>query len=291
MTEAAPVLDAATVILLREETPSGFTVYLMKRSRGHNFMASAYVFPGGRMDAADCDGRLANFTAGFDGAAARRRLQEPELEEDKALGLYACAVRETFEEAGVLLAVGSDGSPAVVSNDYRERVYDTSVSLPVLAETFSLCLDFAGLIPYARWITPEIEAKRFDTRFFLAVMPAAQRAEYDNHEMVEATWMTPAQALTGHEAGQMMLMPPTLKTLLEISRFDTIAQLLDHARGKTIFPVLPQPFMEEETYGVLLPWDPDYVLEGYKQKVDTTVVSRLVMRNGRWQTFFPDTAG
>ncbi|MEW6439724.1 MAG: NUDIX hydrolase [bacterium] len=288
-TPATP-LDAATVILVRESARGPYEVLLMRRHRKQDFMGGAYVFPGGRLEEADCDPALAAWAGGVEAAAWKRRLQESEIAEQAALGLFFAALRETFEEAGVLLAYGSsgeildlrDGDTAGRFAGYRLQLMEGKLSLGELALRENLVYALDLLCPYSHWITPEIEPRRFDTRFFLARHPRGQLPIHDTIEMTRSAWMTPAAALGQSEAGNILLMPPTLKTLDELSRFGTADELFTHAGRKRIDVYLPEAFACDDGYGIRLPYDPDYAIARYKLPERSGEPSRILMKDGRW---------
>jgi len=284
--------DAATVILTRETDQGPFEVFLMRRHRNQAFMGSAFVFPGGQLDPTDCDPKLAALALGLTPEEARQKLNEPKLPPEKALGLFFAAVRETFEEAGVLLAApnGDDHSSFqyVGGEDrfeaYRLKLYRRELSLRDLAEKEGLSYRLDLLTPYAHWITPQIESKRFDTRFFLARMPRRQVPLHDAVEMTESLWLTPAQALARQADGHLLLMPPTLKTMEELARFASADELLAAARSKEIRPILPQVYQDGDAFGIILPHDPEYSIAEYKQPVRPGEASRILNVGGRWRT-------
>ena len=190
---AAQPLDAATVVVLRDAA-HGLEVYLVKRSRAVDFMAGAHVFPGGRLDQAD-------------------------------ISLAACAVRETFEEAG-------------------------------------LVLDPGALVPWVRWITPEVSPKRFDARFFLARAPEGQEPKVDGREATEGLWIAPHEALRRWEDGAMQLAPATAKSIELLVEYPTVAAALVAAARRT--PPLSMPVvwndMERGGAYISLPGDPRHPL-------------------------------
>ena len=286
--------DAATVILVRDSRRKPFELFLMRRHKKQNFMGGAFVYPGGALDKADCDAELIQYMDGISVAQAILSLNEPETPEEKVLGLFFAAVRETFEESGVLLAdvtvnpTNPEKSRALADhlNGYRHQIHDGNLSLKDFAvkENFRYALDH--LMPLARWITPEVESRRFDTRFFIARIPRHQNPYHDDIEMVESLWLTPEEALAKNAAGEIMLMPPTLKTIEEISAFSSVDELFASiSRGK-IAPILPQAFQAKSGFGVMLPHDPEYAIEGYKQPPREKDPSRVVMVDGRFQTFY-----
>lgn len=224
--EPAAPRDASTVVLLRPAASGGFDVYLLRRRRSMAFAPGAHVFPGGSVDPRDADAELA--WAGPDPAAWGRILNgSAEL----ARALVCAAVRETFEESGVLLAGPAPG--AVVADtrgdDWeadRRALIDRSLSLAGLLQRRGLVLRSDLLSPWARWITPEMESRRFDTRIFAAALPAGQRTRDVGGEADEVVWLAPAEAIGAARQGEILLMPPTAVTLAELARHDSAAMVL-----------------------------------------------------------------
>ena len=275
--------DAATVILLRDGA-AGLEVFLMRRDKAQKFMGDAYVYPGGRVDEADLDPRLASHATAAAPGDPAGLLREPGLSPERALGLIFAAVRETFEESGVLLAAGPDGRPAGQNGrfaDYRRRVHDRETTLADMAEQEGLTFRLDQLVPFAHWITPEIESRRFDTRFFLARVPEGQAPDHDRVELSDSVWLTPAEALARQAAGRIILMPPTLKTLTELCAHDSAEAAFQAARGCTIRPIMPQAYVAGKRIALLLTHDPLYRLE-YKQEPRPEEPSRLVLENRAW---------
>jgi len=279
------------VILTRDSGNRPFQVFLMRRHHAQKFMGGAYVFPGGKLDEEDCRGEQVPDTGELNPARAKQLLQEPNLPENTARGLFFAAIRETFEEAGVLLARDkagsllrfSEGETAGLFARYRLQIYEKKISLSELAEKERLSYALDLLVPYAHWITPEIESKRFDTRFFLCRHPRGQAPFHENIEMTKSLWITPAEALQEHEEGRILLMPPTLKTLEELSAFPTIDALFSHAHQLRIHPIQPEAFQFQGGFGVKLPHDPEYTLREFKQPPRPGEPSRIVMQDGRWR--------
>jgi 8-oxo-dGTP pyrophosphatase MutT (NUDIX family) len=282
-------IDSATVVLLRNRDNGSFEVFLMRRHKKQSFMGGAYVFPGGRLDKADCDPGLAEVCRGH-ARPERDELQEPELAEDVARGLMLCAVRELFEEAGVLLAYDRSGALVDLSDEaarsrfdqHRRDLHDGALSLADLAGREGITYALDRLTPWSRWITPEIEKKRFNTRFLLALLPEGQEPAHDRVELTDSIWLGPRQALDRHRADSLLLMPPTIKTLLEIKDSPGTAELFHAAAAKKILPILPQGFITEGGFGVRLPHDPEYAIAGFKQPPRPGEVSRLCCRSGKW---------
>mgnify|MGYP001607129830 CR=1 FL=1 len=283
--------DAATVILLRDRTEGPYEVFLMRRHRNQVFMGGAFVFPGGRLDDADADPEIAACTSGFRAADAKRLLQETDLPEAIALGLFVAAIRETFEEAGVLLARDARGSVVDLSapetaarfSSYRLELHEERLTLAELVRREGLVFAPDLLIPYAHWITPETESRRFNTRFFLARLPEGQIPVHDRMELTESSWMTPAFALAENEAGRIILMPPTLKTIEELLSFSHTAQLFAAARSQRIGTILPEAFRTADGFGIRLPHDSEYTLNVGKQPPHPGGSTRIVMEGGIWK--------
>jgi 8-oxo-dGTP pyrophosphatase MutT (NUDIX family) len=284
--------DAATVILLRDRVEGPYEVFLMRRGRNQAFMGGAYVFPGGRLDDADADPELAACLGGFCAADAKRLLQEADLPKATALGLFVAAIRETFEEAGVLLARDVRGGLVDLSAPetadrfaaYRLELHENRMTLMDLARCEGLLYAPDLLTPYAHWITPEIETRRFDTRFFLARLPEGQVPVHDRMELTESRWLTPAFALTEHAAGRIVLMPPTLKTMEELLTFSNPGQLFAAARSQRIDVIRPEAFRTADGFGIRLPHDSEYSLAAGEQPPHPGGSTRIVMEEGIWKT-------
>lgn len=222
--------DAATVVLLRD---APLEVYLLRRKATMAFAAGAYVFPGGSVDPRDSDRAVA--WAGPSPAEWAAMLGSDEA---TARGLVCAAVRETFEESGVLLA-GPD--PATVVADTTGDDWEAD-RLALIGRTLSFAefLDRRGLVlradllkAWAHWITPEIEPRRYDTRFFVAALPPGQRTRHVGGEADRVVWLSPRSALDAAMAGEVFLMPPTSRTLLDISAFDAIDEVFAAERRIT----------------------------------------------------------
>jgi 8-oxo-dGTP pyrophosphatase MutT (NUDIX family) len=225
---------AASVILLRDAA-DGPEVLLLRRHGQSEVLAGNFVFPGGKVDRAD---------AGLDTALhldaplqlLHERLGEAEVDPATAAGLYVAAVRETFEESGLLLAPGI--SPAQCA-EAAARLADGMDFNAVLA-ALGLRLQCSALVPWSRWITPvQSLHKRFDTRFFAVRAPAEGVARHDGREMTETVWLRPRRALESYWDGAMSLAPPQLMTLAHLTRFGTVEAALDDARRRR--PALIEP--------------------------------------------------
>jgi len=219
---------AATVMLVRPDVAQGVAVYMLRRSGRSRFMPHAYVFPGGAVDAADRELAEASAPPGTSGLFA------PEL--------AVAALRELFEEAGILLAVASDGTqrnydPLTLAELRAEL--NGGAPFVRLLERHQLQLDTAALTYYSNWITPASEPIRFDAHFFIARAPEDQIAAADAVEVHDGLWIAPREALERSARGEMTIIFPTFKHLERLARFDDIEALMAHARERAIKPVEP----------------------------------------------------
>jgi 8-oxo-dGTP pyrophosphatase MutT (NUDIX family) len=254
------IREAASIILLRR-AGSGVEVFLVRRHRGASFMASAYVFPGG---------------AAEDGEDAR-----------------TAAARELFEEAGVLLAraVPSRNAETLVQSDQaqiRRRILAGAPAKAAL-ELAGLTWSTESLVPWAHWITPSIEPKRFSARFFVAELPAGQEPSFDEAETVDQIWLAPGEALA--RAAELQLPPPQVRTCWELAEHATLEAVLaaGRARAEQPHPIMPRLAPGEQPC-LLLPWDPDYLTRGTGESTPLTYQpgwargpSRFVLEGRTWR--------
>ncbi len=260
---SVPVRPAATVMLVRDRaTGGGLEICLMQRNLNSDFVGGAYVFPGGGLDSEDGDDRLALRCRGLDDAEASRRLDLG----SGGLAYWFATVREAFEEAGVLLAGRADGSPVgfddpIVAERFerhRGRVDRSECTLLEVLEEEDLVVDGSALHYFARWITPLGAPRRYDTRFFLAAAPETQEVRQDDRELIGTAWMRPREALARHEAGEITMIFPTIRTLVAIDRFDSSEAALAHAAAVAEVPAV-LPTLVESPHGlrIRLPGDPE----------------------------------
>jgi 8-oxo-dGTP pyrophosphatase MutT (NUDIX family) len=257
--KAAEPRHASTVVLLRDR-PDGMQSYLLRRTRTMAFAAGMYVFPGGSVDPRD--ETLSDQAWAGPPPAAWARL----LSADEALtkALVCAAVRETFEESGVLLAgSGPDDVVADTTGDDwevdRAALVDRSLSFAAMLDRRGLVLRADLLRPWAHWITPEVEPKRFDTRFFVAALPTGQRTRDVGGEADRVAWVRPADALAAAESGEMGMLPPTAFTLSELSAYDDVAGVLAAGTDRDVKPVLPKIVLNDDDEArLLLPHDEGY---------------------------------
>jgi 8-oxo-dGTP pyrophosphatase MutT (NUDIX family) len=220
---AVPVRDASTVLLLRDEPDAGRpSVWMLTRAEGMVFAAGASVFPGGRVDAADAE-------LPWSGRAAQRFADDFGSDLVLSRALVGAAVRETFEETGVLLA------RPVASLAHRQReVEDGDVTFGALLAEHDLSIDADALRPWSRWITPNGAPRRYDTRFFVARMPAGAEAADLTTESVRAEWKTAADALAEAERGERTLMFPTKVMLKSIAPFASVAEIMQASAERSL---------------------------------------------------------
>lgn len=204
---------AATVMLVRD-TPDGIAVFLMRRHARMHFAAGTIVFPGGGVDARDRDADLGRLGA-WAGPPPQWWAQRFGIAADLAEALVCAAVRETFEECGVLLAGPADDPDGIVGDaaiyrESRRALAEGTLSFADFLRRESLVLRSDLLRPWANWVTPEAErTRRYDTYFFVAALPEGQRADGENSEADHAAWVTPRAAIDDFSAGRSFLLPPT----------------------------------------------------------------------------------
>jgi 8-oxo-dGTP pyrophosphatase MutT (NUDIX family) len=228
-----PVLSA-TILLVRDGA-AGLEVFMVQRHHRIDFATGAMVFPGGKLEPGDRAASLRGRTRGCEGLS------------DAELALRAGAIRETFEEAKVLLARkrGSDsllsGKDVLALEERHRAALDAhDIAIDALAEREDLELACDTLVPFAHWITPEFMPKRFDTWFFLVAAPPDQVAVHDGHESVDSVWIRPEDAAAEAESGRRTIIFPTLLNVKKLGRSKTVADAIAAARRDPIVTVLPK---------------------------------------------------
>ena len=273
MSEPVSPLPSSTLILLRDGLPGEepFGVLMLERHGSVTF-PGAHAFPGGVVEAPDGDVPGAVLPAVQCWAPAGEGDRPPD-----ALPYWVAAVREVFEEVGILLAA-RDGrllegplTPELLA--LRPRLHG--------GEPFGALLATAGLVPaterllyFARWITPPTNPRRFDTRFLVGRMPRGQEAVIDGTETVSCSWFTPRAALAAYEAGRIQLIPPTVRTLDDLARFPSVAAVLDDARQRVVRAACPELVTDGAETAIRYPENtgrPEFPTR------------RLVLRDGRWR--------
>lgn len=270
-----PPKDAATLVLVRD-SDAGLEVFCVERSRGSRFMGGAVVFPGGKLDPADADPAWAPLVT-------PPRAARPGFAEDdahlRALAVAGC--RESLEEAALLPLAGGAASPADLLA-LREQMKEKPEALRAFLAARGLRLDLGALHPFARWITPTAESRRFDARFFVAVAPEGHAGAHDEHETVTSFWITPSDLLRRFERGEVQLMPPTHRTIDHLAGCATSADVLAMAASTSLLPICPR-FVKHvdaagETLALVLPGDPDHDV----REPRVAGPSRYVLRGDRW---------
>ncbi len=256
---------AATVVVLRD-SPRGPEIFMVKRSGKSGFMPHAHVFPGGRVDPEDGSTQVMGGPSDHD-----RMALSPEL----ARAYQVCAVRETFEEANILLAQGEPVAEERRALNARETTFGAA------ARRQGWVVDTSRLVYWSWWITPRQERRRYDTRFFVAGVDGDQapQAAHDDKETVDSAWWTASETLARFQAGHIFLAPPTFITLGELREHATVDAVL--AAGRVREPVAIEPSVGTEPDGslaIVMPGDPDHP----DPDPIPGLPLRLVMSEGRW---------
>ncbi len=256
---------AATVMLIRD-IEDGFEVFMLQRNHSAAFAGGMYVFPGGRVDATDGAEALEPFCDGLNDLEASAILQIP----NGGLAYWVAAIRECFEEAGVLLARDTKTNHTVAFDDdvtqdrfatARRAVHDSSLNMIELCQRESLRLITGSIHYVSHWITPVGEVRRFDTRFFVVDAPKSQEPLHDSHETIASLWVKPQDALDKLECGELAMFPPTSENLKFLANYKTTAEVLAAAK-KVSNPVAILPRLrinsDGKVIGVIMPSDPEY---------------------------------
>ncbi len=258
-----PVRPAATVMVIRDRPRGGVEVCMLQRNLASDFVGGAYVFPGGGVDPADGEPDVGELCVGLSDQDASARLGLPR----NGLAFWVAAVRETLEEAGLLMATRSDGSPldftdpAVVRRfaQHRISVDRGERRLVEICVDEDLRLPLSDMHYVSRWVTPAGSPRRYDTRFFLAPAPPGQQAVQDDREVISARWLRPGQALTEHASGSFPMLPPTVANLQFLAEFGTVADALAEAADQHEVPsMVPRVIVDDAGLRIVFPGDPDY---------------------------------
>jgi 8-oxo-dGTP pyrophosphatase MutT (NUDIX family) len=254
---------AATLVLLRDRPPSAVETLLLQRHARSKFAAGDYVFAGGKVEADDMPADGEGFCRGLTAATAAARLGGG-LPPREALSYWVGAIREAFEEVGVLLAYGADGELLRITADRRERYAAyraaTQKANPAFfdmlrAERLTLATDRVAY--FAHWITPEEQPIRFDTRFFAAQIPPEQEPAVDGYEIVELKWLTPAEAFEALKRREIGLRTPTIKNLELVRLGGTPAErVLAQLGGREVPTIRPRILQVNGKPVPVLPGDP-----------------------------------
>ncbi len=256
---ATPVA-AATIMLLRDG-PQGLEVFMVVRHHQIDFASGALVFPGGKVDPQDTDARVLERIAPYPNAT-------PEQSE-----LRAAAIREAFEESGILLARHGNGTGAApVADDVLERwrqgLNAGTLKLGDMLVEGDLQLACDDLAHFSHWITPEFMPKRFDTHFYLARVPADQIAAHDGHENVDSVWIRPKQVIEDAASRKRTVIFPTLSNVVRLAQWDSVDEAFAGTQRSTIVPILP--WMETRPDGryVCIPKDAGFTLTEHRAALD-----------------------
>jgi 8-oxo-dGTP pyrophosphatase MutT (NUDIX family) len=242
-------LPSATVVLLRDGA-AGLEVCLLKRHGQSDVLGGAYVFPGGKVDRWDAEHAA---QLDVDAPTLAARLGEAQLGTAQVAALYVAAIRELFEETGVLLGAIDPAQAEAAWKRLRE-----GLSFAELVDEQRLRLHASRVLPWSRWITPltgGVVRKRFDTRFFVAALPEGQQAHHDGHEAIECLWLAPRAALQSYWDGAMALAPPQIMSLAHLARHGSVDSVFAEARSRTPPLVQPESFEEDGTRVLCYPGD------------------------------------
>lgn len=260
------------------DAPGAPEIFMVRRHEGTAFMGGAYVFPGGRVDERDREWAakldLPQRVAGLDAA--------------ESTAFLIAAARELFEEAGVLLARDASGLYLSLADApaherfkrYRSDVHRDAAAFSAILERERLRLALDALVPFAHWVTPPVDTRRFDTRFFLTRVPPKQVPAHDEQETTESAWITARDAIERCRRDEINLPPPTWTTLRELEPFASVDEAVSWARGRSIHRREPLFFEERGTKMLLLPGDP---LNPEKPVEECPRETRFVLANGRWR--------
>lgn len=232
MPEPAQPKKASTIILARSEADGKFEVFLTLRPPDMDFLAGFYVFPGGSVEEEDYSEEILSRCCGLSASEAQALLGD-HLSGELSLGHWVAAVRELFEEVGILLSLTDSGQPPDMRDEKLQRrlahkrraLVDGSIDFPFLLESEGLYCDLSRPVYFSHRTTPEKYTVRYDTRFYLAKLPASQSPLFSSEEVMDSLWIRPDQALRRHEKNDIPLMPPTVIALRALAEFDSWQKL------------------------------------------------------------------
>ncbi|HZU12877.1 MAG TPA: hypothetical protein VFB58_08560 [Chloroflexota bacterium] len=261
MTNVAAPVDAATVMVVRHGVPVGesWQVYMVRRPVRSDFAADVFVFPGGKVDGSDRDPALSDWV---DGHPDQENAPDGR---DEWRALRIAAVRELFEEAGVLMAHRPDepvvrlvGADAERFDKYRRRLRAGDLTMLELAREENLRFALDRLKPFSRWITPETFPRRFDTRFFIALMPEHQTPIHDAEEATASVWIAPGDAVRRFRHRDFPLVFATERHLEQLAGFPSIEAVMAAEAEANLQPVMPKVVNRDGREEFLIPGDPGY---------------------------------
>ncbi len=278
---AVPLRDAATVMLIRDSVDGAgdpaVEVCMLKRNLASEFVAGAYVFPGGSVDPADHGAAAEELCRGLDDVRASEMLGVG----SGGLAFWVAALRECFEEAGILLAQPRDAADGTLLLDttdpverarfeaHRLEINEGRKGLLAVCREEGLALAADTVHYVSHWITPELAPRRYDTRFFVTAAPPGQVAHHDDGETIATIWVRPDDALARFEAGEIELLPPTVDNLGKLALHTSTEKVLEWARTVTVIPtILPIVLFEDGRLLILRPGD-----DGYQQAIEDRMAS------------------
>jgi 8-oxo-dGTP pyrophosphatase MutT (NUDIX family) len=277
-TDDVPLRDAATVMLVRDAPDGGgLEVAMLRRNLKSDFVGGAYVFPGGAVDPDDRHANLDAVCIGRSDADASERLGI----ERGGLAFWVAAIRECFEEAGVLLARHTDGDVITFADpevdarfiEHRRAVDTGARRLVEICAEEQLQLIVDDIYFFSHWITPEGAVRRYDTRFFVARAPEGQVPLHDDREVIANLWIRPADALERYRAGEFDLVFPTMRSLMALERFASADDALAAAAAVNEVPtILPRIIEDVSGYRILLPGD-----DGYDEAISVALPDGIPM--------------
>lgn len=274
--------DAATILVLRQQQEH-LEVFMVKRSKKSAFMPNIYVYPGGALDPKDCDLDAFTLSEGISPEDVQLMFGA-DIDPAFGIGLLLAGVRETFEEAGLLLARRRDEHHSVdltqnepVAQHFAElrtSLHKGELDMLGVTRQEELVLQLGQLEFFSHWITPFFENRRFNARFFVAEAPAHQRPVHDEKETVDSTWINPAEAVESYYRGELSLAPPTLATLMELQDFSTIDEVLAFCRQHRPPVILPHLDQQDDDVVLRFPNDPAFPTDDPQYS--------MASRGGRW---------
>ena len=249
MSKVSKPVPAATILLLRN-SPRGLETFMVVRHHQIDFASGALVFPGGKIDPGDFD--------------VRSHCDATDSIDDMTLGMMVGAIREAFEESGVLLA-RANAESGLISRDriaslqpYRDKLNKNEITLLEFLNKEDLKLACDRLQLFAHWVTPPMMPKRFDTHFYLAVAPADHLAVHDGYESVDSRWITPKAAVKGASEGLYTIIFPTLMNVELLGQSHDVETAMSMARARNVVEVLPWTEKREEGNFICIPPEAGY---------------------------------
>lgn len=241
--EPVAARPAATILMLRDG-PEGMETLMLRRTRNAGFVPGAYVFAGGRVDLADGEAEAVACLRGLSPEEAAVRLRLEARARPPATAYYVAALREAFEETGLLVGTHASGGPARSAGEdpavarVRDRLLADEITFGQALDLLEVTVDATAVEYVAHWITPVQEPRRYDTRFFAAVVQREREVLLNPVEMTDARWLTPQGALELHGRGRLPMVFPTIRTLEDLRDFGTAREALEAYASRDIPPIL-----------------------------------------------------